>query len=44
MYFAGVIEDNVQEILTENLWRRNLEHAGEDLLEDLMHILSRYHD
>jgi len=39
MYFGGVVEGNVEAVLTEALWRRNLELAEEDVLEELIRVL-----
>jgi len=39
MYSAGVVEGNIEEVLTEVLWRRNNDFEGQNQLESLMDIL-----
>jgi len=40
IYSSGVIEGNVNKFLQEILWRRNLDHAREDILPALIEILA----
>jgi len=42
MYHGGIIEGNVSEILTEILWRRNVNNGRRAIVQELIHIVSQY--
>jgi len=41
MYSGGVVEGNIEEVLTEVLWRRNLDFSGRETLTELIRIIVR---
>ena len=42
IYSGGVVAGNVEAVLTEVLWRRNVDFANRDLQEQLIYVLSHY--
>jgi len=42
MYSGGVVEGNVNAILIESLWRRNMNNQEEDITESLIYIIRNY--
>lgn len=40
MYSGGVVEGNIEEVLTEVLWRRNVDFSGRETLQELINIIA----